>query len=1193
MDRKWSEEQKKIIEELRGKNVLVAAAAGSGKTTVLVERIKRMVSLEKVPVKSLLVVTFTKAAAAEMKEKIRRALRNELKEASTKDPELAGYLRAQIRDLNSADISTFDSFALNVVRRYFFKTDLEPGFGVLDEPRKVLMIEDSLDILLDEEFSEMRPEFIRFMDKYCSDRKPDKIRSLVANTYKKIMSMPHPWEWMEEQVKMLSTSREDFKGSKLWKLMRDDIIKSLAFAMEEGKRAADYLRSSSLDEMADRLESGELEKFENAFLVAKSEEDPEAMLSRLQAVLDARSPSLTAKKEEKEYYEPIKETVTSQRDRAKAYIKGIKSDYLSVDLDRMIEEMNDTAPDLKEMIYLLKRFHQHFKAAKEEAKVIDFTDMEHYCLEILEDPEIAAEYKKKFSQIFIDEYQDTNLLQEAIVDLIKRDNNLFMVGDVKQSIYRFRLAEPKIFQDKYDSYSEGSIPLSEVVDLNKNFRSKDGIIRGVNEVFRDMMEGYDERAELHTGVSYDGPLINMPELKIIPLEEEEAEEEEKESSAESKETEDSLKDDSENASGEDLGDEELTYENMEKAEREAKYIARLVKEHIGRPYFDTESKKERSLEPRDIVILLRSVKGYAWIYSDALSAVGVERYTSESGGYFDTMEVEIFMNLLSVIDNRRRDVELISVLHSDIFGFSAEELGEIRRFTKKGSYADAVFRFCEKGWKGELKEKCLRAMGKIEEWRNASRVMPLPRFIWNVMNESGFYLVMGAMPGGAVRQANLRALVDRAEGFAKDRQASLYSFVKYVGELRKRQVATPEVKLIGEGDQVVRIMTIHKSKGLEFPMVILAGAGRNLRYSNRGQSLVFHRDIGIGMTYVNFEDHWYRNTLPQKIIFRKIKEEEEQEQERILYVALTRAKDYLYIVGTVNDLETYEVGRTLGRRGHKNFIDMVGNSMPYSKAKEEDDIPGADEGEALDLSLGEGNLISPPDPERAEAIERILSFKYDFDEERKRKSKYSVSELNALRDGAEEAATYERKLELSAPGFAREKRKLSAAERGTVYHSIMEYIDFGRAFSEGIPYIEEQAGVMVKEGIITQEELAAVDLEKIDSFFRSELGRRASAAAARGELYKERPFTLREKDGKEDILVQGIIDCYFKEDGKTVLLDYKSNYIKTSSLGDYSKLLETYRTQLDIYRKAIDASGDGPVTEVYLYLFAVGEAIKA
>ncbi len=1205
----WSKEQEKIIDGLRDVNVLVAAAAGSGKTTVLVERIKKLVCYEGVPVKNLLVVTFTKAAAAEMKEKIRKALRNELKAGQEGDKEQAAYLRKQLRDIAAADISTFDSFALNVVRRYFFKTDLEPGFGVLDEARKVLMVEDALDRLLDEEFSEMRPEFIRFMNKYCSDRKPDKIRSLISNTYTRIMAMPHPWQWMEEQVAALRVDKDSFAESKYWLAAREDITKSLEKSVVEGMKAADYLRNSSLDRMATNLEEGEIAKHKNALLASGEDLSPEELVEKITTALKPRT-SLVAKKEEKETYNAIKDAVDTQRDKAKEYVKGIKDDFFATPIPQMIDEMNDTADELETVIGLLKRFHRLFKEAKEEAKMIDFADMEHYCLEILEDPQVAEEYRNRFSQIFIDEYQDTNLLQEAIVDLIRRENNLFMVGDVKQSIYKFRLAEPAIFQDKYNAYYEKRIPFSEVVDLNQNFRSKGGIIKGVNRVFSDFMEGYDERAELHKGVKYDGEHTYYPEIRVAYLGGVEGlTREDDEESKSADENGNGFEGDEVEVSDPtiDTGAEEVTAENLEKAEIEAALVARLVKEQLGKPYYDPGKKTVRELEPRDIVILLRSVKGYGEVYSDALSALGIESYTSETGGYFDTMEIEIFMNLLSILDNRRRDVELISVLHSHVFGFTPTELGEIRRHNKKGAYVDAFFEYGEKGEIESLKDKCKKAINQIDEWRNASRVMPLPKFIWKVMNESGFYLVMGAMPGGAVRQANLRALVDKAESFAQDRQASLYSFVKYVGELRKRQVTTPEVKLVGEGDQVVRIMTIHKSKGLEFPMVILAGAGRNLRYSNRGQDLVFHREIGIGMNYVNYEESWYRNTLPQTLIFRRIREEEEEEQERVLYVALTRAKDYLFVTGTVDEAEEYEAFRDLGTRDHSSFLKMIGDALPLGEevvACVDGDSP--EEEPAQEVFIKEEMLREAPDPKRAEKIYEQLSSPYAYEEARKNKSKVSVSELNAMRkkapnkDAPEEGGTAETgsegaytAMELGAPDFAREKRTLTGAEKGTIYHSLMEYVDFSLGVSEGLPYIQESAETMVKEGLITEEELKAIDLTKVEGFFLSDLGKRAAAAFEKGLLHKERPFTLREKQGKEDILVQGIIDCYFKEDGRTILLDYKSNRIKSSSPESYSELLDNYRTQLDIYREALEKAGEGPVEEVYLYLFSTGEAIKA
>ena len=587
---------------------------------------------------------------------------------------------------------------------------------------------------------------------------------------------------------------------------------------------------------------------------------------------------------------------------------------------------------------------------------------------------------------------------------------------------------------------------------------------------------------------------------------------------------------------------------------------------------------------------MRGVRNYAEVFYQILKAKGIDSFVDDSEGYFDTIEINVFMNLLSVIDNKMQDVPLISVLHSEIFRFSAEELGQIRSLCRTGPYWEAFSSATEE--EGPLGEKCRKAADCLHRWKAAAVSLPLGRFIWSLLLETGYYIEAGAMPGGNQRQANLRALIDKAESFARRGQPSLYSFVRYIEAVKMRKVPVGQVKLIGENDDLVRIMTIHKSKGLEFPVVIVAGLGRRLNYTRIGSGIVLHKDIGIGMTFVDFAGHWYRQTLLQRLIQKQIHREEVQEEIRILYVAMTRAKDILYLTGTVKDGAKYEDSRQIGMGGESRYLDMLTEIRDFRLIDPNVLSPSTEQKERTAKNLVREDIYDGPlSPCDAEDIYRRLDFAYPFEEERRRKSKYSVTELSRL--GADRPVP-ERKLDLSVPRFRQGKKTLTAAEKGTVSHGIMERIDFVRAASEGGTYVRQAVRQMVDRGIFTEEEAENADLSQIVSFFSSPIGKRCAESAAEGRLVRERAFALRMEVQGGQAIVQGIIDCYFEEEDGLVLLDYKTNWIDgTKPFAEEEKRLrETYQGQIDIYRRALSASAKKPVKEAWLCLLSAGRQIE-
>ena len=878
----WTKEQSEAI-NIRNKNVLVAAAAGSGKTAVLVERIRKLVCEENVPVSSLLVVTFTKAAAAEMKEKIRKSLSQELKTlqeeqrglskggqgASGFDDEAREkikYIKAQLSDLPQADICTFHAFALTVIRRFFYLIDIEPGLAICDEVSATLIQQDMMDELIDDEFENFQDDFKALMDAQSNDRNPNKVRDLIFKLYTHLMAMPYPKAWMDEVLESLSLSDAEFENSVLAREYLDYISESLENAYRSLDSAVENLRAEELERMATLIEDAELTKVRSArekLAELKAEATPlSIIIEELAPCIVLENSQLRAKKDEKDAYEPIKGMIKDLRESAKAEIKELQSELLDISLKDKIADINATKGCVKTLFRLVQDFDRRYSEAKAAKRYIDFNDIEHKCLAVLEHEEARKFFRDKFAHIFIDEYQDTNFIQEEIIGKIKRESNVFMVGDVKQSIYSFRLAEPQIFEDKYQSYSEGKSEQSKVVDLNKNYRSKEEILNYVNQIFEPIMRGYDDRAALHRGLDYDGELKYKPELHVLAMDLAEQEDES-----------------------------DKAIQRLKKSEVEARYIAELIKKSIGTPFFDSKQGKVRELKKSDIVILMRGVKSRGGTLRDILQSEGVDSFINDSEGYFDTIEINVFMSLLSVIDNMQQDVALINILHSEIFGLSAEELARIRADYRKGSFYESLKNFaeCEESEPAYLRDRSFEILETLRSWRLRARIMNLPEFIWELMLDSGYYLIMGTQPAGTQKQANLRALVEYADKFSDDKQSSLYGFVRYVDSLKKRDVKLSEVKMLGEADDVVKIMTIHKSKGLEFPMVIVAGMNGRLQYSNQ-EDLMIHKDIGVGLTLKSLEGHWKKTTLVQKLIGRKIRQKERDEEERILYVALTRAR---------------------------------------------------------------------------------------------------------------------------------------------------------------------------------------------------------------------------------------------------------------------------------------------------------------
>lgn len=1159
----WTENQLKAI-ELKNKNMLLSAAAGSGKTAVLVERIKRIVIEERVPVDKLLVVTFTNKAAAEMKERLVQALTNEIE----KDPDNSFFLRSQLNSLYKADICTFHAFALSVIRRYYYVIGADPGFKIADEAESKIMKAEAADKLFEQEFASGSKFFKKFLDCYSKAKNFDNVKKLIVDSYDKFRSMPNPDAWINQNVQFLKVTPKEFENSHLGYTFKKTVRRQLLSVYDRYKSTVGMLEMYGLDILAGKVRQER--DYVAALIDTLENKSIQEFRDYITSPVQVR---LVATKDEKEAYAEIKENVKHLRDRASKTLAAIRDTYFAYDLDEYVREVQGTYKMTEYFCELVKKFGQLYKEEKRNKTLIDFGDIEHMALAILNDETVAAEYRERIEYIFIDEYQDSNLIQEALIDKIKRRNNLFMVGDVKQSIYKFRLAEPEIFMSKYEKYKEGIEPDSIKIDLNTNFRSKDGVIRAVNNIFKSSMAGYDNDAALNRGIEGEGEAGYKAELYVLY-----------------------------NEGNENLPDE---IADMKAAEREAHMAVKLIKDSVGMTIYDVKKTEYRPLRMSDIVVLMRGIKNTGSVFQKVFTENNIPCFVDESDGYFDTIEIEVFMNLLRLIDNKKQDIPLLSVLHSPIFGFTAEELAEIRIADKKVPYHKVFYEYSKNGSDKNLAEKCRTVYTKLEEYRMYSLAMPLSDFIWKLIWDTGYYAYVGGLPSGKQRQANLRTLADKAMEYSDGKNAGIYDFLRYIENLKEKGVPTGQTKLISESDDVVRIMTVHKSKGLEYPMVILAGIGKRFNYRMDRSAVAIHKDIGIGMTLVNPKAHWHKKTLVQKLIEYRMDREAAEEELRILYVACTRAKDKLVLLGSTNkkieEIEQYAFYNPMDIETASNYLEIVipttGEDLKLHLNASSYGVDSSEYDEEVELQFKEVVYGNRKSLETFDEISRRLTYEYPYKKELSLKSKYSVTEITSC----EYAGNGD--LHLSVPLFAAGKKAFSSAQIGTIYHSIIEHLDFTsaeKAYCDGgndgiIAYIEECVDDMVVRELLVQDEAEVIKPEKIVSFVLSDLGKRMVEASKNDSLYREMPFTIKTQYEGTEVLVQGIIDCWFTEKDSRgsencVLVDYKTSYAVTEA--DEEKLRERYKGQIELYKQAIEKVKNIKVNETYLWLFALDKAIR-
>ncbi|MEA1975072.1 MAG: helicase-exonuclease AddAB subunit AddA, partial [Bacillota bacterium] len=863
---KWTNEQRSAFES-RNQNLLLSAAAGSGKTAVLVQRIVSLIIDDKVPINKMLIITFTKAAAGEMRERILEALSELMNE---KDIDKS-FIRKQITMINNSNISTIHAFCMEVIKRNFHNIDIDPSFRILDMTEKELLFIESINEVLEIEYEIGQSEFITLVESYTSNRNDEKLILIIESIYKFIRSKPHPFDWLEEKVELYNIDKDNIDDHIWVKALKKIIIKELKISKK-------YLDEAMIisEEINGPLEYGKTIKSDLEIIYNLKElinNDVSMFYNEINNISYQRLASIPKKRKEEIDPELIK-LAKQLRDNSKKTIKKLSDKIGLKSFNQQIGDTNKLYATIKYLVGIIKKVDIQFRDKKLEKNSVDFNDLEQFALELLRDNNISNKYREKFDYIFVDEYQDTNIIQEEIVNLIKRDNNVFLVGDVKQSIYKFRLAEPELFLSKYESFSISEKADNRRINLSKNFRTRVEILDGINYIFKDLMTKefgeieYNKDAYLYKGMEFEN--INNPnvEINIINI-------------------------DKKSASIEEV-DQELL--DLKTSEIEAKAVIQRIRALIDTETYDKKLKKIRKIEYRDIVILMRATSNWGPIYEEVFMREGIPLYYEGGTGYLQTLEIEIFLNLLKVIDNKRNDVSLLSVMRSPIGEFSINEMIEIRLEFPNKNYFDSLNEISKNDSKLGIKANLF--IKKLNEWYKISKYLEIDEFIEKLLFDTNFINYVSAMPGGNIRRGNLKLLINKAKVFSESSITGLFYFIKFIQRIDNINVDFDTANVISENENVVRLMSIHKSKGLEFPVVIIARSNRQMVSQESKNDFVMHKDYGVGANYIDYEKRMKSDTISRWVINKKKNEENLAEEMRILYVAMTRSIDRLILFGT-------------------------------------------------------------------------------------------------------------------------------------------------------------------------------------------------------------------------------------------------------------------------------------------------------
>ena len=1288
MGMKFTPEQQRVI-ELHNSNILVSAAAGSGKTAVLVERIIRMICDGEHPadIDRLLIVTFTNAAAAEMRERIAAGIAARLEADPGNE-----HIQKQSALLHNAQITTIDSFSLFLIRNHFNEIGLDPDFRVADEGEIKLLQQEVLAQLLEDAYAgnfvpeevltsreghdneETVPEmgaleqFHACVEYFCPGGRESVLEQHILNLSRYAGSFPWPAEWLEERKNDYAAGdMEALVHSDYGQYLTERVNRTVEGCLEKLREVKRLCELPDGPYMYGELTEAEIEQLERL----TSCKDLEEQAAKVPTVTFGRLPS---KKDDS--VDPAKrELAKAIRNSVKDTLSDLSESYFKTPLELTVEQGKACSEPLRMLLDLVLEFDRRLLAAKQERHLIDFSDMEHYALQILLKREkveesdgtgtdrtetkyrivpsdVAMEYRQYFQEILIDEYQDSNLVQEYLLSAISGEEegryNRFMVGDVKQSIYKFRLARPELFLEKYDTYQETGDLCR--IDLAKNFRSRIQVVDAVNGVFSRIMSreiggiAYDDKAALYPGAVYpaqEDPAYGSELLLIRKPEKGEREE-----------------------SG--IGEQHaegagvlVDYDNVRQLEALA--IAARIKQLKGSLKVMEKSTGElRPVRYSDMVILLRTTSGWDEEFKKILEQQGIPVYITSKTGYFGALEVQELLQFLRVLDNPRQDIPLFGVMQSVFGGFTQEEIAQIRsggegHSRKRMTLYEALKEVAQigrtveegeeisagesAGEEAELSQKADTFLQRIGHYRDLTPFTSIRDLLQRILDDYDYLNYVTALPTGSKRRANVEMLLTKASAFEKTSYFGLFHFIRYMEQLEKYDVDYGEADTLDENADVVRIMSIHKSKGLEFPVVFVSGLSKRFNMQDANQSLIVDMDLGVAVDYVDSVRRIKNKTLRRAVLSAKMKEDNLAEELRVLYVALTRAREKLILTAVLDKAdEKWELAQMTGQERLTyldfceagSYMDFLLPILPKTgitvKTLRTEDLAAEELGEQLRMgdrreqlrliACGETPLTGDPEENERKLMHLRERFAYQYPHPGLQKlyTKTTVSELKIAAMAEKDEAAFhtfeEKEVVPYIPGFRREQEKVSGAVRGNAFHRVMELLDFMYVFVEsGLfekcpgdyeTYRKRLDAERLKNRLeeflqretvslrLTEEYAKAVSLPKILNFLEQELAYRMWRAQEQGLLYREQPFVLG-IDAKrldpdlpegEKVLIQGIIDVFFIEDGEIVLLDYKTDVIDS-----LEALWNRYNVQIQYYEEALTKLMQMPVKERILYSF--------
>ncbi|EGT4598331.1 helicase-exonuclease AddAB subunit AddA [Clostridioides difficile] len=1269
---KWTKEQLEVIES-RECNLLVAAAAGSGKTAVLVERIIQMITSRENPIDidKLLVVTFTNAAASEMRERIGDAIGKALDE----NPENK-HLQNQLVLLNKSSITTIHSFCLDVIKSNFHRINLDPNFRIGDQTECAILKQEAIEEVFEDLYEERDEGFLNLVESYAERGGDKEVQDIILGIYSFAMASPEPKKWLIDSAERFNIDENfDFSQSIWARAILDTVkieINGLCLNMERALKEVESIEE--LETFAEKL-SVEYKKIADISQACNKSWDEAYKKMASMSFENYVKGVKRISKDAPSYIKESKEKAKAIRDKTKKSLESIVSATFNKDNDSIREEIKYLYNIVKPISNVVLRFEEEYSNKKREKGIIDFNDIEHFALNILTDvdekgniipSDIAVGYRNKFYEIFIDEYQDSNLVQEVLLKAVANTEtpNRFMVGDVKQSIYRFRQAKPELFLQKYNNYNDKKGSSHRKIMLYKNFRSREEVVDAVNYIFENIMNEnigeieYTEKERLNLGANFN---VDTDEKSIIGGATE----------IHLIQKDNKLDDDIINDKDDRINNKENEIEEEEKLDNiqlEARMVGNIIKDLMKvnedgkiQKVYDKGIDGYRPVEFRDIVILLRATSAWAPVFADELMNMDIPTYADVGVGYFDTIEIKTILSLLQIIDNPMQDIPLISVLKSPIFGFTPEDLIDIRVQSKDKIFYEVLkstaeydgFTDSQNENESEFipSEECINKskdfLIKLKEFKEKSMYMSTDEFIWYLYTRTGYYAYVGALPGGSQRQANLKVLFERAKQFEETSLKGIFNFVNFIEKLKKSSSDMGSAKTLGENANVVRIMSIHKSKGLEFPVVICSAMGKNFNTQDFKKSILYHHNLGYGPQFVDYERRISFPSIAKEALKSKINIENLSEEMRVLYVAFTRAKEKLIITGStrniqdsikrwsngVESLDTisqYEILKgknfldwimpcVLKHRDLSNLLEEVGldavfsvehNSKWYGKLWNKNDIlvekKSDEEKESIEEILEKIDVDSP-DSNYYSEIEEKLNYIYPYEFSTRKPATISVTEIKKIQNNYEEElinTIFEQKVILKKPLFIQneeEREKISGTERGTIVHLVMEVLDLKNVSS--VNDIKSQIRGFVSKGIITEKQASIVNPYKIYKFFASNIGKRmlnAEIINREKSIYAQvnmKDIYIYEKlinnDDKklydnESVMLRGIVDAYFEEDNQIVLVDYKTDFVNEENI---NQIIEKYKKQLDLYADIIETLTGKSVKEKCIYLFGVDEAV--